>query len=106
MNCLPQEIEHFSAQAGVKLKTSETGFSCRDALDALKILDGTKVSVYGGDVYRREQHGWNPTYDNWHCERQSMESDLDFAARSRAKARDYISTYPTVDDSHLFVMVF
>lgn len=106
MSRLPYEIEQLAARVGVKLETTEVGFSRHEALEALKLLDGTRVIVFGGDVYRKELNGWTPTYDNWSCEPQPTESEAEFAMRSRAKARDYISKYPDAGGSLLFVMVF
>jgi hypothetical protein len=106
MSRLPGEIQQFAADVGVKLYTSEIGFRRGDALKTLKALDNTAVVVYGGDVWRLEQTSWTPTYDNWDYKRQPKESELEFATRSRAKAVDYISNYPDVSDSLLFVMVF
>ena len=68
-----------------------------DVLKVLDALEGTNVVVLGGDVFRERGLGDPvPAYDNWHCEREGPQESLElYASRSRAHAREYVSSYPS-----------
>jgi hypothetical protein len=63
------------------------------ALNALEQLCVLGVAVFGGDVYVANSSGVESNYDNWYCNRDVGETDVDFVVRSVAKARNYIANY-------------
>jgi hypothetical protein len=69
----------------------EVVWALGDVVRVLEILDRAGVAVLGGDVYRRENFGFEPTYENWHAEKDRSESAEEFAKRSRIVAREFIN---------------
>ncbi len=63
------------------------------ALAALEQLRTMQVAVLGGDVYTVSGASLESNYDNWYCNRNSGEADVDFVERSISKARSYITSY-------------
>lgn len=77
---------------------NEVAWLKKDALTLLKALEGSKIVILGGDVYRDIGDKLVPTYDNWYCDPESVENEIDYAYRSRQKTTDYISSYQEKDD--------
>jgi hypothetical protein len=75
------------------------------ALAALEQLSAMQVAVLGGDVYAVSGVNVESNYDNWYCNRDGGEAEIDFIERSIAKARDYIANYQASAGSVLFAIV-
>lgn len=75
------------------------------SLSALRVFLELEVSVLGGDVCEIKDGLISYNYDNWYCEKEMGESDIDFVLRSNDKAREYIDAYNIKDDSVMFTFV-
>ncbi|MFC5473993.1 Imm40 family immunity protein [Paraherbaspirillum soli] len=75
------------------------------ALAALDQLSAIGVAVLGGDVYAVSGSNVESNYDNWYCNRESNETEIDFIKRSVAKAKSYIANYQITAGSVLFAIV-
>jgi hypothetical protein len=64
-----------------------------DALNAIKMLENSRIPVLGGDVYKLVGNAVEQTYDNWYCNQEAGESNDDFLCRSLNTARKYIDDY-------------
>ena len=64
-----------------------------DALHAIHELEAFGIAILGGDVYKLVGEKAEQTYDSWHCEQGSDESDSVFSKRSSDKAKSYICSY-------------
>ena len=76
-----------------------------DALAALSKLAEIGIAVLGGDVYSVNGRIVESNYDNWYCNRNEFESDLDFVERSIAAAKNYIANYQAPEGAVLFALV-
>jgi hypothetical protein len=65
-----------------------------EAVEVLRCLDATCTAMLGGDVYVELAGSLTPTYDNWFCDRESRESNDEYARRSRDVAIAWILRYP------------
>ena len=63
------------------------------ALNVLEKLGEIGIAIAGGDVYMKTTDGFDLSYDNWYCNRDSKESYSDFMKRSIAEAKSYINSY-------------
>lgn len=75
------------------------------ALAAIERLSRIGVAILGGDVYLINASEVELTYDNWHCNQETGESDLEFVKRSVTKARNYITQYEARKGAVLFAVV-
>ena len=76
--------------------------SKEDAIKALDRFYELQIPILGGDVYENINGVIQCNYDNWYCDRQPNESQLDFASRSIDKARDYINNYNSDNIEQIF----
>lgn len=76
-----------------------------EALLAVERLRAINVAVLGGDVCSVKEGRVEANYDSWHCDRDRMESDIDFVERSAENARSYIVNYKAPMGSVLFAIV-
>lgn len=82
------------------------GFTKEKCLLSINKLSELSIPVLGGDVLKLDNGEWTHTYDNWHCDKSSDESDEDFVIRSNQVANEYISKYPINKNTEiLFVLV-
>ena len=97
------------ATKGVSLEglgIAERALRRDDALEAVHALEGSLVSILGGDVYVQRQGAVQPAYANWYADRRDGEPQKEFAVRSWLKAEGYISDYPRKENEQpLFVLV-
>jgi hypothetical protein len=63
------------------------------SLIALSLFQAAGIAVLGGDVYLLDSNSIEATYDNWHCDQGSSESDEEFLKRSITISKDYIQSY-------------
>jgi hypothetical protein len=63
------------------------------ALNVLEKLEELGIAIAGGDVYMKTTDGFDLSYDNWYCNRNSKESYSDFMKRSITEAKSYINNY-------------
>jgi hypothetical protein len=75
------------------------------ALSALDKLSAIGVAALGGDVYVVNGQGIEANYDNWYCNRDVGENEVDFVVRSITKAKSYIENYQTPAAGVLFAIV-
>ena len=76
--------------------------SKEDAINALNRFYELKIPILGGDVCENFNGVIQYNYDNWYCDRQPNESQLDFVNRSIATARDYINNYHSENIEKIF----
>lgn len=76
--------------------------SKEDAIKALDRFYELQIPILGGDVCENINGIIQYKYDNWYCDRQPNESQLDFASRSIDKARDYINNYHSDNIEQIF----
>ena len=76
--------------------------SKKDAIKALDKFYELQIPILGGDVCEKNNDVIQYNYDNWYCDRQPNESQLDFVNRSIALARDYISNYNSDNIENIF----
>jgi hypothetical protein len=77
----------------------------QEALTALDQLARNKVPVLGGDVYLMKNGSIEPAYDNWYCDPQKEEAEIDFCNQSISRARDYIDKYKSAEDKAVFFAI-
>jgi hypothetical protein len=66
----------------------------QEALDAIKFYHQLEIPILGGDVFFLNQENeidW--AYDNWYCERNIDEHDIEYLDKSIDKAISYIRNY-------------
>lgn len=71
---------------------------------ALEKFSALNVAVLGGDVFKKVDGVYRPTYDSWSCDVIEGEQKREFVKRSIAKALNYISTYNSEYEAY-FVLV-
>ncbi len=69
----------------------EMAWHPEDAVKVLELLRPTEIAVLGGDVYVKRTGRFEPSYENWHVERDPQEMPSLFAARSQSIAREYLA---------------
>jgi hypothetical protein len=92
-----EEIRQFAAANGEDFSPfgiQDYGFSRADALRVLDLLEANGTPVFGGDVYSIESGEPVSTVDGWCSDRRIEEKLKEFATRSVAEARAYVSSYP------------
>src|SRR5512139_3407983 len=104
-----ERYEALLATKGVSLDglgLRETALRRDDALEAIQALEGSSVSILGGDVSVQRQGSVQSAYANWYVDRRDEELLTEFAARSWLKAAEYIAGYPRRENEQpLFVLV-
>lgn len=103
---IPEELWLQGHSLAEDFGLSETAFERKTAIEIVKSLNQTNVTVIGGDVYLHDSEGIRLAYENWSCESTKHESPGEFATRSRAEAVSYIKSYhASMDANPLFVLV-
>jgi len=86
------------------LGLQEVAWTKSDALELLAQLEGSAISVLGGDVYSTSSGRLKPAYENWFCERRSEEELQAYAERSQHVAVAFLRAYPDRPEA-LFALV-
>ena len=107
---LPAELPESLTSRGIAVATDgvvDVGWLRDDALEVVRALHGTTVTIVGGDVFARQAWGFTATTESWNCERAPGESTPDYSIRSRDWAREFVEGYD-VDHAGdvVFVMYF
>ncbi|MCH6199871.1 Imm40 family immunity protein [Aquiflexum sp. LQ15W] len=92
-------------KVGVSLESigvKNWALSKEDAVKALDTFYELQIPILGGDVCESINEVIQYNYDNWYCDRQPNESQLDFVNRSITKARDYINNYNSDNIENIF----
>lgn len=106
---LPEQIVNLleESESLKMLGVNDQALTRLDALHLLKLLEEHNISVFGGDVYVRNQNQINPTYDSWFCERTDNETQEAYVKRSLLYSKDYIKNYKTtLNGEKLFTIIF
>lgn len=78
--------------------------------DILKVIDYVAklgFAVLGGDVYTIKNNVITPTYDNWHIEKDDLDTWEQYIIASKEKAISYINSYNNRNGSNnYYVIVF
>jgi len=61
-----------------------------DAREILELIKGTTVAILGGDIYSKRFGRFEPTYENWHVNRDPQEAPGAFAARALDISQSYL----------------
>ena len=80
---------HSLHEAGI----NNWAFLKKDALEVLNRFEELNVFILGGDVYVLSYDFFQPNYDDWHCNRFSNETDIEFLKRSIKIAKEFIMNY-------------
>ncbi len=101
----PIEYKQLVETKGIRLfGHTEIALSREDAVNAIKLLEGTEVSILGGDVYFKNGEQIVLAYANWHSDQRSGENRQEFIVRSHAEALSYIEKFPAHDSEVLFAL--
>ncbi|MDR1285323.1 MAG: immunity 40 family protein [Campylobacteraceae bacterium] len=65
----------------------------------LKLLE-FGIPILGGDVCRKIDNRFKYTYDSWHCDKNIIETDLEYLKRSINRSLEYINSYPLNCDTY------
>ena len=85
---------------------NESGLVRTDALSAIEALRGSNVPILGGDVLKMVEGTPRYTYDNWYCDRRTVEDLTAFLQRSWDMAESYVRAYKDPEDGTiLYVLV-
>jgi hypothetical protein len=76
-----------------------------DALLAISSLADLGIPVMGGDVYIMSGDGLKSSYDNWHINRRSEETDDEYLKRSIFLSLDYLYSCEAASGDALFAIV-
>lgn len=88
-----------------KFKYSGTAFTRENAIKVIRQILHEPIPILGGDVYELRGDLLTPLSDNWSCAMHVNESYEKFCERSKSISIDYISKYPT-NENTLFGLVF
>jgi hypothetical protein len=103
---LPERAKTILASKGRELKgigLNEFALSKLDAIDVVRSLEGSQMSVLGGDVYAENDGKLRPTCESWFCNQQPGENPFGFVQRSRQTALNFLQSQP--DTSHKFYVL-
>ena len=93
---------------GIPLRTlglAETALSRDDAILAVNLLRNASIPILGGDVYFKKVTGMESAYANWHSDPMDGENRDGFATRSCLDSKNYIESFPSTEDTPIFVLV-
>lgn len=93
------------ARSLADLGLSSVAWPLDAVLDVLHEIKGADVAILGGDVYEERDGQFRTTYDNWHCERESLESFREYANRSWKRAWGYLVAHPRRHGQNLYVVL-
>jgi len=80
---------HSLQSIGVKNRA----LSFNEALDALTQFEKLGVPILGGDVCELQNGIFQYNNDNWFCDKEDNESNLDYVLRSVERSKNYILNY-------------
>ena len=79
--------------------SSEMALTVNETLQAIDLLKGSQIVIFGGDILTEENNkliyayqlwGDKYIYLNWYCEKTDTESQIDYANRSYNMAKERI----------------
>jgi len=102
------EYRNLLESRGISLQSpglTEIALNRVDALLAIDLVRSASISILGGDVYFNEVTGIVSAYANWHCDPVEGEDRNDFVFRSCRETKDYIESFPSTEETPVFVLV-
>jgi hypothetical protein len=93
---------------GIPLRSlgiAETALSRDDAILAVSLLRSASIPILGGDVYFKKATGIESAYANWHSDQMNGEDRDSFVTRSCFESKNYIESFPSTEDTAIFVLV-
>jgi hypothetical protein len=87
------------------LGIAETGLSRDDAILAVNLLRSASIPILGGDVYFQKGAGIEPAYAYWHSDPIDGEGHDSFVTRSCLHSKNYVESFPSTENTPLFVLV-
>lgn len=84
---------------------AEVALSRDDAILAVSLLRSASIPILGGDVYLKKIAGVESAYANWHSHPMDGEDRDSFVTRSCLDSKNYIESFPSTEDTPIFVLV-
>jgi hypothetical protein len=107
INQLPNDFPKQLIENGYSLEPigiTEMAWKCGDAIEVINYLASKGFAILGGDVYLKNDNGFESTYDSWYINKSTSQS---FVEESRKKALEYISKYLINNgDKYIYSLIF
>lgn len=108
--CLPAELSSSVTLKAIGLEhlhVSEVAWLRPDVMEILRELEGTEVTILGGDVLKKCGDRFEHEYSNWSVTRRADETAGAYAERSRKETAEYVRAFPDPGDGSIaYVLVF
>lgn len=93
---MDEDLKTIKHKKGIKLSDSEIGFFYADIFSVIELYKEKRIPIMGGDIYRKTNNAYKPTYDNWYFNKS--ETLNDYVEESVQYAIEFLKKISTEKD--------
>ena len=91
-----EELKEKILEKSISLKfygINDLAWRKEDAIHLIYSIMNDNLGILGGDVYRLDINTLMPLYENWSCEPNENESEVDYFLRSKLESLSFIDNF-------------